>query len=116
MSDRGRLDALSKMIAAELEKSPRRPVLRLVGRDDLAKEIPEEDPIMREHRIARIRWLSRHYGLGVIVRKHTFGRAGMDVLDADELVELHKEVERAFECVMDGIPIDEAGFVRQQGE
>ncbi len=71
---------------------------------------------MREHRIFRIRWLARHYRLEVIVRRHTFGRTGLDALDADALLALHKDMERAFECVMDGFPIDEAGFVRHEGE
>lgn len=114
MSDRGRLEALSKMIAAELDKSPRRPVLRLVGRDDLAREIPEEDPVMRESRIARIRWLARSYGLHEIVRQRTFGRGGIDTLDADELLALHRDMERGLECVLEGVPIDEAGLIRAQ--
>lgn len=93
-----------------------RPVLRLIRRDDLARDIPEEDPVMREHRIARIRWLSKHYGLDVIVQQHTFGRTGIDALDACELVALHKDMESAFDTVLQGFPIDEAGLVRQMGE
>lgn len=112
MSDEVKLAAIAHKIAERIQgRMAERPKLRLVCRDDLAREIPEEDPIMREHRIARIRWLARHYNLHVLVRQHTFGRTGIDALDAEQLLALHRDMESAFDTVLQGFPIDEAGFV-----
>lgn len=101
---------LAAMIAREIKGAPPKPKLRLVRREDIA-QTPVEDSVTREARIARIRWLARCYGLQIVVQQHVFGRNGLDALEADELLDLHKKMERARECVVDGFSLDEAGII-----
>ncbi len=116
MNDRGRLEALSRMIAAELDKSPRKPVLRLVGRDELQpKARAGLDPQSRDVIYARIRDLARMYWLKWLVRQETAHVGGtIECLGDDELTGLLSMMERARECRVEGVGFDDAGLVRPQ--
>lgn len=101
------------MISEHLEAAPKRPKLRLVRPDDLPEKLPtQQDAVFRNSRLDRVRWLQRTYNLQVIVKQHTFGRAGLESLSNEELKGLHGELERARECVVEGISLDEGGFIR----
>lgn len=117
MNEKGRLEALARMIAAEIEKAPEKPRLRLVGRDDLApqQERPTLDAQTRDCMYRRIRDLARMYWLGWLVRQET-GRVGgvLECLDDDALSALMTKMEKARECRAEGIAFDEAGLVAPQ--
>lgn len=101
------------MINQHLEAAPKRPKLRLVRPDDLPEPLPtHQDAMFRDSRLERVRWLQRTYNLQVVVKQHTFGRMGLESLSNDELKDLHRELERARECVVEGVSLDEAGFIR----
>lgn len=70
------------------------------------------DNVTRDSILRRIRWLRDHYNLGCLIDQATFNTPGIDCLENDELVQLHREMEAARECCMEGVPLDEAGFIR----
>ncbi len=57
----------------------------------------------------RRRW---GYAMQVIIDQACFGLAGIEQLDDDALVQLHKDLERAQECMRDGISFEDAGLLR----
>lgn len=101
------------MIAKEISGAPARPKLRLVTADDF--EAPKSDPVTRDCRLQRVRWLSKTYQLKWLVGQHTFGRSGIDCLEDGELADLHSEMERARECIVEGIPLEDVGLIRNIG-
>lgn len=70
------------------------------------------DAITRDFCIRRVRDLQRLYGLHWLVRQEIFDRPGIETLEDDELVALHKTLESAGECIREGISLEDAGFVR----
>ena len=116
MSDKSKLEALTRMIMEELSGAQRRdkPKLRLV--DNLATPTAivdtEDDEITRASRISRIRWLAKSYKLDWLVEQHCFTVPGVESLNPESLRSLHKDMERARECIAEGISFDEVGLVR----
>lgn len=117
MTDKARLAALSRMIAGELANSPRRPVLRLVSRDDLASSPQGMSAETRDLHYRIIRDMARMYWLAWLVRQETEHVGGaMECLDDDELVALRQKMHRAHECRVEGIAFDDAGLIRHREE
>lgn len=105
------MSKLVAMIEARLEKSapPARPALRLVKPSPARGRL---DSISRDSHLRMIRHLNRRYRLQMLVDQATFGRAGLEQLDDDELVRLHEDLHRAYECAREGISWEDAGLVR----
>jgi hypothetical protein len=61
-----------------------------------------------------IRHLSRRWGLEVLVDQATRGHLTLDSLPADELAQLHSDLHRAYECLQEGITLEEAGLLKPQ--
>lgn len=70
------------------------------------------DEITRESHLRMIRHFNRMYRLQVLVDQATFGLAGLEQLDDAGLVQLHADMQRARECIAEGISIEEAGLLR----
>lgn len=73
------------------------------------------DAITRESHIRMIRHLRRSYGLQMLVDQATFGKAGVEQLGDDDLLALHRDLDRARECIADGISFEDAGLLRSCG-
>ncbi len=117
MGDFERLQGLARLISAELDKAPQRPKLRLVTREDLTTEPVGMDAQTKDVIYRRIRDLARMYSLAWLVRQETEHVCGtIERLTDDELRSLRDMMERGRECRVEGIPFDDAGLVRQQGE
>ena len=113
MSEKSRLEALARMVAAEIDGSPERPKLRLVRREDFAATLSGLDAPTRGLYCNRIRDIARLYRLDWLVRQECSATYGaIEALDDDDLVDLHSTMERARECVVEGVSLDEAGLVR----
>ena len=69
------------------------------------------DPITRESHLRMIRHLRTRWGLQILVDQATFGRAGLEQLEDQELVQLHQDLYRAQECMMEGISLVDAGLL-----
>jgi len=94
---------------------PPRPVeSRLVRSDDRPPSKMCE--IERESHCRMIRHFRRRWGypMQVIIDQACFGLAGMEQLDDDALIQLHKDVERAQECMRDGVSFEDAGLLRSR--
>jgi hypothetical protein len=100
------------LIEAKLgEKAPAaKPSLRLVK----APTPPPAsmDPITRESHLKMIRHLRHRFGLQVLVDQATFGRAGLDHLEDQELADLHRDMYRAHEYLQEGISLFDAGMLK----
>lgn len=104
----GTLEALAQVIADRVNGAkPVRPALRLVQppRPTLF------DSITKECMIRRVRWLTRTYNLAFIQDQATFNQVGLEALADESLAALLQDLERARECIEEGIPLEDAGFV-----
>lgn len=88
---------------------PERPTLSVVPVAE-----PGLDSITREAMTQRIRDLQRMYQLGWLVRQETFHVPGIELLEDSELSALLQDVERARECIVEGVSFDDAGLVRSR--
>lgn len=70
------------------------------------------DSITRDSHLQRIRYLARGYGLRWLVEQATFDRPGLDSLEDHELVDLHRDMDRAMECRREGISFEDADLVK----
>lgn len=89
-----------------------KPQLRLVTTPAVAPVKMGMDALTRESHVRMIGHLRRRYGLQVLIDQATFGKGSVDELSDDELVELHRDMERARECIVDGISLEDAGLFR----
>ena len=113
MSDKAKLEALTRMLMEELSGAPRaKPRLSLVGSEPPPAIV--DDEITRASRVNRIRWLAKAYRLQWLVEQHCFGCAGIESLGQDALRALHRDMEIGRECVVEGNSFDDAGLVRKQ--
>ncbi len=72
--------------------------------------------IERESHRKMIRHIRRRWGSSMqhIIDQATFGLAGIEQLDDDSLIQLHKDLERAQECMRDGVSFEDAGLLRSR--
>ena len=89
-----------------------RPALQLVpcvsrsGMDDLT----------RESHCKMIRHLRRRWGfpMQIIIDQTTFGLAGIEQLSDEALLQLHSDLERAQDCMLEGISFEDAGLLHSR--
>ncbi len=110
-----RLKELASRMAKAMgtEKPMLRPHLRLVEYSSIARQL---DDLTRESHCRMIRHLRRRWGysMQLIIDQATFGLAGIEQLDDEQLIQLHKDLERAQDCMRDGITFEDAGLLRSQ--
>ena len=71
-----------------------------------------EDVVTRESRLRMIRHLNKRYGMQMLVDQATFGRGSLDLLDDNEIAQLHHDLHRAYDCLCDGVTWEEAGLIQ----
>lgn len=100
--------------AAEIRTgNKRKPRLRAVP-DQPAECARTMDAVTRESHVRMITSLRRFYrpyGMDLIVNQALIGKGSVDDLDDDDLVALLRSIDRARECIADGIGFDEAGLL-----
>jgi hypothetical protein len=103
------LEALAEALAEKVRRSKReKPKLRLVqpARPTIF------DAITRASILSRIRWLSKSYrDLQMLVDQATFNMPGLDSMEDTQLSALLRDLERARECCLEGIPFDDAELI-----
>jgi hypothetical protein len=70
------------------------------------------DSITRSACLARIRFLSRRYQLGWLIEQETFDTPGIECATDERLADVLKKMEHARECITQGIPLEDAGIIR----
>jgi len=50
----------------------------------------------------------------VIIDQACFGLAGIEQLPDEQLIQLHKDLERAQECMRDGVSFEDAGLLKNR--
>lgn len=109
----GTLEALAEVIAARVKGAkPAKPVFRVIK----TARPTVFDSITRECILRRVRYLARAYKLQWQVDQATFNVVNLDCLEDPELRQLLKDMERARECLAEGIAFDEMGLVRSNAD
>lgn len=80
----------------------------------VAPERTRLDAVTRESHVRMIGHLRRRYALQVLVDQAIFGKGSVDLLSDDDLMALHRDLERARECIADGISLEDAGLLRSR--
>jgi hypothetical protein len=117
----GEMDELVALIRQRVKSAPAgKPALRIVGAGGRTEPPTKRlDDVERESRIRWIQALAKAYrpqGLELIVKQALSGKRYMSDLTDDEILELHRNIDRARECMVDGITFEEAGLLRSHGE
>lgn len=110
-----RLKELASRMAKAMgtPKPTPRPHLRLVNSDPVVRRM---DDLTRDSHCRMIRHLRRRWGfpMQMIIDQAVFGLAGVEQLDDEALIQLHRDLERAQDCIRDGISFEDAGLLRAQ--
>lgn len=56
----------------------------------------------------------RAYGFQVLLDQATLGHSDLQDLSDDELIDLHRTIDRARECVQDDISFEDAGLIKSR--
>lgn len=110
------LEALAEALARKVRRDKRdKPKLTIV---QVAPEARPKyyDAITRQSIITRVRYLCRAYHLKWLLDQETFNIACIECLDDGELRALLTDLERARECIAEGVPFEDAGLVRNTSE
>ncbi|MEQ8034292.1 hypothetical protein [Xanthomonas sp. WHRI 6106] len=106
-----RLAARSKELHARDGTKPR---LAVVSND--LEQVPnkELDAFERESHRKLIRHIRRRWGfpMQVLIDQACFGISGIERMNDAALVQLHRDLERAQECMREGIAFEDAGLLR----
>jgi hypothetical protein len=70
------------------------------------------DSITRESCLRRIRYLVRQYRLRPLLDQETFDTPGIDCADDAEVARMLRLLEKAAECLREGIPLEDTGLIR----
>lgn len=68
--------------------------------------------VTRESHIRVINHHRRWYGLQILVDQACIGCSGIDQLPDEAVLQLHKDIDRARECIADGVSLEDAGLIR----
>lgn len=127
-----RLRELAKQMAEAMgmaEKARRRSALRVLpgggarqGAGKAALKLvdtppPRMDAIERESHLRFIRSMRRAYrlvGMDLIVNQATLGKGTIDDLSDEDLVQLHRDMDRARDCLLNDVSFEDAGLIKQQ--
>ena len=111
-----RFEELAQRLAARTSalraEAPQRPALRLVPK----QREPAMDVVLRESHCRMIRHHRRNWGqaMQLLIDQACFGYTGIEALPDDDLIQLHRDLERAQECIRDGVTFEDAGLLRSR--
>jgi len=123
------MDKLAELIALRAQRkmgvkpqlavvgSARQPDGKQTGTTDTKAQKPARmDYLYRESHFRMIRHIRRRWGcsMQVIIDQACFGLAGIEQLPDDQLIQLHKDLERAQECMRDGVSFEDAGLLKNR--
>lgn len=126
------MDKLAQLIALRAQrKLGEKPKLTVVGSvkpaelpatapDGASRKITHRagrmDVVLRESHCRMIRHFQRRWGapMQLLIDQACFGYMGIEQLPDDDLIQLHKDLERAEDCMRDGVSFEDAGLLRSR--
>ncbi|HHA2409613.1 TPA: hypothetical protein ACOFCD_000860 [Stenotrophomonas maltophilia] len=126
------MDKLAQLIALRAQrKMGEKPKLTLVGSVEpaeapvaspaasdavLTRPAMRMDVVLRESHYRMIRHFQRRWGasMQLLIDQACFGYMGIEQLPDDDLIQLHKDLERAEDCMRDGVSFEDAGLLRSR--
>lgn len=121
------MDKLAQLIALRAQrKMGVKPNLMVVGSAKPAEAEPVPAPsagpamrmdvVLRESHCRMIRHFHRRWGasMQLLIDQACFGYMGIEHLPDDDLIQLHKDLERAEDCIRDGVSFEDAGLLRSR--
>lgn len=124
------MDKLAQLIALRAQrKLGEKPKLALVGSAEQPVDRPAHSPgnrnalrcermdvVLRDGHCKMIRHIRHRWGypMQVLIDQACFEHGGIDNLPDDDLIQLHKDMERAEECLRDGVSFEDAGLLRRR--
>ena len=119
------MDKLAELIALRAQrKMGMKPSLAVVGsekpaRASAAPTAPSPtrmDVVLRESHYRMIRHFRRIWGapMQMVIDQACFGYMGIEQLPDEDLIQLHKDLERALDCMRDGVSFEEAGLLKSR--
>ena len=120
MSERKFLELAARMAhrATELRGDTTRPALRIV-RKAVSQPYESMDSATRESYVRLITSFRRVYGsfgIDAIIDQALLEKVCIEQLDDQELVDLLGLIDRARECIVEGIGFDEAGLLKARSQ
>ena len=104
----GTLEALAELISARVQKTrPSKPLLRVIN----TPKPTIFDSITRDCIYRRIRFLRNAYGLHFLIDQATFNLPNMECLEDADLSRLLDDMEKARECIAEGIPLEDRDLI-----
>lgn len=121
------MDKLAQLIALRAQrKMGVKPKLTAVGSAEPAEPRPAPvsetrpamrmDVVLRESHFRMIHHFHRRWGapMKLLIDQACFGFMGIEQLPDDDLIQLHKDLERAEDCMRDGVSFEDAGLLRSR--
>lgn len=108
-----RRSALKVLPGGGVRHGSGKPALKLVA--SKADPAAGMDAIERESHLRFIRSMRRAYrqlGMDLIVNQATLGKGTIDDLTDEELVQLHRDMDKARDCLRDDVSFEDAGLIR----
>lgn len=110
------MEALAKAIADRVRNGKRakvRPTLYAVPVPPVSAGL---DDLTRASHCKMIRHIRRGWGqpMQQLIDQACFGLAGIEQLPDDALIDLHRDLERAQDCMRDGVTFEDAGLLRSR--
>ena len=118
MDGMGRFEELAQRLAVRTKQLSQggegRPPLALVTTP--AIRTAGMDHVLRESHCRMIRHFRRAWGqpMQLLIDQACFGYMGIEQLPDDDLIQLHKDLERAMDCIREGVSFEDAGLLRSR--
>ncbi len=122
MDKNSKFEELAQRLAARASvlrvSDTKKPTLRVVptGKAFAQKDGFRMDVVLRESHIRMIRHFKRRWGqpMQLLIDQACFGYMGVEQLPDDDLIQLHQDLERAQDCMRDGVSFEDAGLLRSR--
>jgi hypothetical protein len=112
--DKEMVARLVGLIESGLKPAKPPPQLRLVTAEDTS--FRGLDEITRDSHFRMIRHIRRRWGqpMQLLIDQACFGLAGIEQLDDQQLEALHRDLERAQDCMRDGVSFEDVGLIKSR--
>jgi hypothetical protein len=109
-----RLKELAEKMAAVANAERAKPQLRLVELPQKPDRDVGMDSVQRDGHYRRIRYFASAYKMQWLVDQALFEYANLEDLPDEELIALHRDMDRARECPEFDVSYEERGLVRSR--